>query len=178
MNGGTDRSNRKRILAAIILTLSGAAIIASYGSSGLSSGPLSMVIGVPLLVVGVLALMRKPDRAGLIHSETAFIPSDDAQVMTDSDQVQIAAGDEVETAYLLLKSAGIPASLNSSHRSIQFPNWTHPGEAGDLLMVPRSALMQARELLYSQVSDADLIAQAEAAAPPESIPKTRTRKSK
>jgi hypothetical protein len=105
-----------------------------------------LVIGVPLLVVGVLALMRKPDHAELIHSETASIPCD-ARVMTDSDQVQIAAGDEVETAYLLLKSAGIPASLKSSHRSIQFPNWTNAGETGDLLMVPRSALTQARELL-------------------------------
>ena len=59
-------------------------------------------------------------------------------------------------AHALLKSAGIPSFLKGSITAIR-------------LMLPPSFLAQARELLDSQISEEDLIAQAEAASlPPES----------
>jgi hypothetical protein len=56
-----------------------------------------------------------------------------------------------QVAHALLKSAGIPSFLKGSITAIQ-------------LMLPPSFLAQAHELLDSQISEEDLIAQAEAAA--------------
>jgi hypothetical protein len=83
-----------------------------------------------------------------------------------ADSIEVAVDDEAEAPYLLLKSAGIPAFLKSSKSHIQYPNWTSPGERGDVLMVPHAFLAQAQDLLSSRVSDEDLAAQAEAALPP------------
>ena len=56
-----------------------------------------------------------------------------------------------KVAHALLKAAGIPSFLKGSITAIQ-------------LMLPPSFLAQAHELLDSQISEEDLIAQAEAAA--------------
>ena len=55
-----DKSDRKRILAAVILIFSGAAMITSYQSAAIA---LNSVIGAALLLIGVSALVRKPNRA-------------------------------------------------------------------------------------------------------------------
>jgi len=60
------------------------------------------------------------------------------------------------------------AFLTSSRPDIAYLDWTDPSERGDLLMVPRSFLEETCKLLDSRVSEADLIAQAEAMPPPES----------
>jgi hypothetical protein len=62
---------------------------------------------------------------------------------------------QAQAAHALLKSAVIPSFLKGNITAIQ-------------LMVPRSFVEQAHELLASQIYERDLIAQAEAAAlPPE-----------
>jgi hypothetical protein len=63
---------------------------------------------------------------------------------------------QAKTAHALLKSAVIPSFLKGSVTAIQ-------------LMAPPSFLEQAHELLDSQISEEDLIAEAEA-LPPESAP--------
>jgi len=63
---------------------------------------------------------------------------------------------KAKTAHALLKSAAIPSFLKGTVTAIQ-------------LMAPPSYSEQARELLDSQISDEDLIAEAEA-SPPESAP--------
>ncbi len=74
---------------------------------------------------------------------------------------------EAWAAHGLLKSAGIPSFLKSSMPSMRQPDWAHEGEFGNLLIVPRQFLEQARELLSCQVSEADLMEAAESAAQPD-----------
>jgi hypothetical protein len=63
---------------------------------------------------------------------------------------------QAKAAHALLKSAVVPSFLKGTVTAIQ-------------LMVPPSFLEQAHELLDSQISEEDLIAQAEAGAgPPQS----------
>jgi hypothetical protein len=73
----------------------------------------------------------------------------------DSDEWVLAAefnsNARARVAHALLKSAGIPSFLKGSVTDIQ-------------LMLPPSYLAQAHELLDSQISEDELIAQAEAAA--------------
>ena len=61
----------------------------------------------------------------------------------------------------LLQSADIPAFLENELTSA----WT--GAGGLRVMVPASYLEQAKEILEAQISDEDLLAQAEAADPIE-----------
>ncbi|MGB6941102.1 MAG: hypothetical protein WBE37_01730 [Bryobacteraceae bacterium] len=58
---------------------------------------------------------------------------------------------QAKVAHALLKSMGIPSFLKGTVTAIQ-------------LMLPPSFLAQAHELLDSQISEEDLISQAEAAA--------------
>jgi len=84
---------------------------------------------------------------------------------------EFESGAEAMAAHGLLKSAGIPSFLKSSMPSMKHPDWTdwaHEGEFGNLLIVPRQFLADARELLSSQVSEADLMQAAESAALPDS----------
>jgi hypothetical protein len=92
----------------------------------------------------------------------------------ESDELVLVAefdsGDEAQVAHALMKSAGIPSFLMSESTYAPDPNWAYEGGDGVvLLMVSPLCLAQAREILDSQISEEDLIAQAEAAAlPPES----------
>src|SRR5579864_9272866 len=65
--------------------------------------------------------------------------------------------EEADLGRALLRSADVPAYLESELTS----TWT--GAGGLRLMVPPSFVEQAEEILGSQVSDEDLLAQAEAA---------------
>jgi putative signal transducing protein len=80
-----------------------------------------------------------------------------------AELVQVATFLSFEEANLgraLLRSADIPAFLDNELSA----NWT--GAAGELrLMVPASFSEQAEEILESQISDEELLAQAEAADP-------------
>ena len=67
--------------------------------------------------------------------------------------------EEADLGRALLRSADIPAFLENELTS----TWT--GAGGLRLMIPPSFLEQAEEILESQVSDEDLLAQAEAADP-------------
>jgi hypothetical protein len=64
----------------------------------------------------------------------------------ESDELVVAAefysGAQAKTAHALLKSAGIPSFLKGTITAIQ-------------LMLPRSFLEQAHELLDSQISEED-----------------------
>ena len=75
--------------------------------------------------------------------------------VTESDECVLAAEfysySRAKVAHALLKSAGTPSFLKGGITAIQ-------------LMLPPSFLAQAHELLDSQISEEDLIAQAEAAA--------------
>lgn len=64
--------------------------------------------------------------------------------------------EEANLVRALLESAEIPAKLENEHSS----EWS--GIGGLRLMVPASFLKQAEEILVSQISEDDLIAQAEA----------------
>jgi Putative prokaryotic signal transducing protein len=66
---------------------------------------------------------------------------------------------EADLAAALLRSAGIPAQLENEH-SYQ---WT--GAGGLRVSVPASLVQQAQEILETQVSDEELIAEADAAEP-------------
>src|SRR5258708_31770685 len=81
---------------------------------------------------------------------------------------EFESGAEAMAAHGLLKSAGIPSFLKSSMPSMKQTIWAHEGEFGNLLIVPRQFLADARELLSSQVPEADLIQAAESAALPDS----------
>jgi hypothetical protein len=141
----SDPSDGRRILAAVILIFSGGIMVLSYQGA-------TAIVGVPLLSIGIFALLRKPNRGMVPAGHAPLLPSSAVVGKENDDSIQIMQGGEVGAAYLLLKSAGIPAFLKSSHR----------------LMVPRSSVAQARELLDSRVSEKDLIAAAEAPAQPES----------
>ena len=67
--------------------------------------------------------------------------------------------EEANLGRALLRSADIPALLENELTSY----WT--GAGGLRLMVPSSFLEQAQEILDSQISDEELLAQAEAADP-------------
>jgi hypothetical protein len=67
--------------------------------------------------------------------------------------------EEANLGRALLESADIPANLENELSS----TWT--GIGGLRLMVPASFLEQAKEILEAQISDEDLLAQAEAAEP-------------
>lgn len=80
--------------------------------------------------------------------------------------VLLSTFDSLEEANLvraLLASADVPFKLDNELSS----QWT--GAAGLRLMVPASSLEQAEELLQAQISEDDLIAQAEAAEPIEPV---------
>jgi hypothetical protein len=78
----------------------------------------------------------------------------------ESDEWVLAAefysAAQAKAAHALLKSAVIPSFLKGNITAIQ-------------LMAPSSFLEQVHELLDSQISEEDLIAQAEAGALPESV---------
>lgn len=81
--------------------------------------------------------------------------------------VPLSTFDSLEEANLvraLLESADIPAKLDNELSS----QWV--GAGGLRLMVPASSLEQAEEILQAQISEDDLIAQAEAAEPGEPVP--------
>jgi hypothetical protein len=97
---------------------------------------------------------------GLLYSES---PND---VKSDPDEELLLVGtflslEEADLVRGLLRSADIPAFLENEHTSA----WT--GHGGLRLMVPTSFLEQAKEVLETRISDEDLLAQAEAAAPIE-----------
>ena len=68
---------------------------------------------------------------------------------------------EADLARTLLRSADIPAYLENELSSA----WT--GSGGLRLMVPASFVEQAEEILGAQISEEELLAQAEAADPAE-----------
>jgi len=118
----------------------------SYFFFGIVPLALLFAVGITFLLLLVGAPPRRPD-----SNEPA-----DAEPLVD-----LFVDGEVETAYLLLKSAGIPAAVGSGDA------FRHQhGGAGDRLMVPKSSVAQSRELLESRVAEADLIAQAESASLP------------
>jgi hypothetical protein len=160
--GWRHRSERQRILTAVVLTALGALCVAVNRNAGLPTG----ILGALLLVAATIAWANIS--TGENRGDPASNPPVPAPQSGDPNEaVQLMAGSGVDVAKELLKSAGIPAFLKSSHRFIQHPNWTNPDRAGDLLMVPRSYLAQAREILNSKISDEDLAAQAGAEPPPE-----------
>ena len=71
------------------------------------------------------------------------------------------SSEEAALGRALLRSAGIPAYLDNELTS----TWT--GIGGLQLLVPSSALEDAKEILATPISDAELAAQAEAADPAE-----------
>ena len=71
---------------------------------------------------------------------------------------------EADLGLALLRSADIPANLENELSS----TWTGTGELQ--LMVPSSFLEQAEGILGVQISDEDLLAQAEAAESLEAVP--------
>jgi Putative prokaryotic signal transducing protein len=70
--------------------------------------------------------------------------------------------EEANMAHAMLESAAIPARLASNNTSA----WSGTGELR--LMVPPEFLEEAENILASEISDEDLIAQAEAESPPDS----------
>ncbi len=70
--------------------------------------------------------------------------------------------EEANMAHAMLESAAIPARLASNNTSA----WSGTGELR--LMVPPEFLEEAEIILASEISDDDLIAQAEAELPPHS----------
>ena len=71
---------------------------------------------------------------------------------------------EADLSRALLRSADIPANLENELSS------TWSGIGGVRLMVPASFLEQAEEILGAQISDEELLAQAEAAESVEDVP--------
>ncbi len=103
-------------------------------------------------------------RRGL-HSETEHQHTANPMAKSKEDLVLVATFLSLHEAELgrdLLQSADIPAYLENELSSA----WT--GAGGLRLKVPTSLLGQAEEILKAQISDEDLIAQAEAAASVES----------
>jgi Putative prokaryotic signal transducing protein len=104
-------------------------------------------------------------RRGL-HSETEHPHKANSVAKLEEDLVLVAtflSFHEAEMGRDLLRSADIPAYLESELSSA----WT--GAGGLRLKVPTSFLEQAEEILNAQISDEDLIAQAEAASSVEPI---------
>ena len=103
-------------------------------------------------------------RRGLQSQDEPTEPEDES---TGDELALLATFDSLEEADLvraLLQSADIPAQLDNEHSS----SWT--GSGGLRLMVPASLLEQAEGILQSEISEDELIAQAEAAdlvEPPE-----------
>ncbi len=71
-------------------------------------------------------------------------------------------GEEMDLVRALLDAQGIPNNMKSPP-SENYP----PVAAGSVLFVPEQYVSQAREILASQISDEELIAEAEAESPPE-----------
>jgi hypothetical protein len=93
-------------------------------------------------------------------------PAAPAQENAEEQLVPLSTFDSLEEANLvraLLESADIPVKLDNELSS----QWT--GAGGLRLMVPASSLEQAEEILQAQISEDDLIAQAEAAEPEEPV---------
>lgn len=94
-------------------------------------------------------------------------PSAAAEESATEELVPLATFVSLEEANLvraLLESADIPAKLENELSSA----WT--GIGGLRLMVPASFLKQAEEILVAQISEDDLIAQAEASESLEADP--------
>ena len=160
--GWRHRSERQRILTAVVLTALGALCLRFSWNAGLPRG----ILGALLFVAATIAWANIS--TGKNREEPAFSPSIPAPESGDPDEaVQLLSGSGVVLAKELLKSAGIPAFVKSSHPSTRYLDWTNPDGFGDLLMVPRSFLAEAREILDSKISDGELAAQAESAPPPE-----------
>lgn len=98
---------------------------------------------------GLQPEQASPDEA---HEEEALVPIASFVLL-----------EEANLGRALLRSADIPASLDNELTA----KWTGAG-GGLRLMVPTSFVKQAKEILESQVSEEDLVAQAEAAAPVDS----------
>jgi hypothetical protein len=127
---------------------------------------LNRVLGALLLLAATIAWANIS--TGKNRDEPTPVPSILASELGDPNEaVQLLSGSGVVVATELLKSAGIPAFLKSSRPSARSRNWSNPDGFGDLLLVPRSFLAQAREILDSKVSDEELAAQAESEPPPE-----------
>jgi len=91
-------------------------------------------------------------------------PAAPAEETAEEQLVPLSTFDSLEEADLvraLLESSEIPVRLDNELSS----QWT--GAGGLRLMVPASFLEQAEEILQAQISEDDLIAQAEAAEPVE-----------
>lgn len=74
--------------------------------------------------------------------------------------------DEAKLAQALLESVGIPTYLENEH--LIGANWGLANSLGGLrLFVPADRAAETASLLLAGISDDDLNAQAEAAAPPE-----------
>ena len=127
---------RKKTLAWVVLLVSGGITLATVG------GPLGWVNGLCLAVIALLV-------AAFVLSERGHIAGA-PKAETTGDRVVLAQGLEAQFAHLLLKTAGIPSSLEKSGGFSTYPNWTNPGEFGDLLVVPERFAAQGRELLESQ----------------------------
>ena len=101
-------------------------------------------------------------RRGLRSESAEPEPDANAQAKPEEDLVVAATFLELHEAELgrsLLQSADIPAYLENEI--------SLSGAGGLRLMVPASFLEQAEEILGAQISDEDLLAQAEAAEPIE-----------
>jgi hypothetical protein len=98
-----------------------------------------------------------------ITFETEAAPEPEAAVAVD-EWVLAAAyanAEEANLALNMLQSAAIPSRLASNNTSA----WSGTGEIN--LLVPQEMLSEAEFILGSPISDEDLIAQAEAEAPPD-----------
>ena len=104
---------------------------------------------------------RNLTRPATEESTSSPGPSDGASSQTD-DSPQLVATflslDEANFALGLLQSADIAGSLENEHGA----QWA--GSGALRLMVPASAYVRACEILESEISEEDLIAQAEAEA--------------
>ncbi len=91
-------------------------------------------------------------------------PGEPEEAVADDELVALTTFNSMEEADLvraLLQSEGISCKLENEFSS----DWTGVAVR---LMVPTSSLEQAEEILQSQISEDELIAQAEAAEPAES----------
>ncbi len=163
--GSSRPSDRNRIIVAVALTVSGSLCVGFHQNTGAPTG----ILGGILLLAAVFAWAHTPkaeDDGPPAFSEPMVV----SESADPNEAVQILAGSGVNVAQGLLRSAGIPAFLKSSHPSIHYPDWSNPNETGDLLMIPRSYLAQASEILNSRISGPELAAQAETELPPEDRP--------
>jgi hypothetical protein len=155
-------SERQRILSAVVLTALAGLCLRFNWNAGLPRG----ILGALLFVAATIAWANIS--TGKNRDEPTPVPPILASSLGDPNEaVQLLSGSGVVVAKELLESAGIPAFVKSSQSSTRYPNWTNPDGFGDLLMVPRSFLPQAREILNSKISDQELAAQAASEPPPE-----------